>query len=728
MKIKRLLALFLALLLILPGAVHSAEATGKRAAQNYNIVIVTDCSTSLVEGNRSDPDSYRFEAISMFLGLLPESGNNVSAIVFGGTNSTTDNSDKSMRSGLKLNTELLPMDSKEDKQDLVEQIRAVPTRGYTDIGTALLAAAEKLDGMTAKNGLKSIIVLFTDGYTETADKKKNPGASLEELPVYAKSLENGDKAVELIKKNDITLCGVYLQGNSSDSENSEVLDLVRRANDLPDTASASQIEELYIPVKEAASLQEAYRRFFTVISGTEAETFTGEKEFVIPGMGVTDINLQVSVTDVSLKKAQKQLDQVSVSIVRPDMTEVDTKTMSRIQYKGKNFMIFKLNDPEAGVWRVRVDGPEGVKLESSLMINADVSASMSLPGEAEGLRIKEPMEVFAQLYHKGQCLPDAEAYRQYECFLEVYRDDDPQVKKIPLIYQADRNGFLYRVMVENYGIYYARVVFQCGSAVRVVTETEIWDFRNEVPDAPRVQEVPVTLSLLSKGVARVDLAALVQDEETIPAENITVNYGRYDASACSREGNILTIDGAIGGSGSIYVTYLDMGGAETMTELKIVYTDNSVREMMFVGLALVVMYLLWMLLRWLYRKSMKLEGSLEVELPLVEHSCALRFSAQEAMGCNLKSLLRRHRYELTVQARLADYTEADIDAFMKSYRRVLSRIRFSAVRDRSTGIKQCRVIGAGSRRSVDTLADQGYVSVELEGRWLPMRVIYLRFS
>ena len=129
MKIKRLLALFLALLLILPGAVHSAEATGNRAAQNYNIVIVTDCSTSLVEGNCSDPDSYRFEAISMFLGLLPESGNNVSAIVFGGTNSTTDNSDKSMRSGLKLNTELLPMDSKEDKQDLVEQIRAVPTRG-----------------------------------------------------------------------------------------------------------------------------------------------------------------------------------------------------------------------------------------------------------------------------------------------------------------------------------------------------------------------------------------------------------------------------------------------------------------------------------------------------------------------------------------------------------------------------------------------------------------------
>ena len=729
MKWKRIPALLLVMLLVLSAAAHPQAAKNLSTAEKYNIVIVTDCSTSLIKGNKSDPEAYRFEAISMFLGLLTESGNNVSAIVFNGTTSTTDNSDESMRQGLRLNTELAPLNGMEEKQALVEQIRDVPAKGYTDIGTALLAAAEKLDGMTAENGLRSIILLFTDGYTETKDKQDNPDAPMEELPVYSKSIENGNKAVEIIRENEIMLCGVYLQGESKDSENSEVLDLVRRANNIPDTASAAQVKELYIPVKEASSLPDAYKKFFTVISGTEAEPFEGEKEFTIPGKGVTDVNISLLISDVSLRQARRQLDDIQVTITRPDKSVMDTREMSRTQYAGRNFLIYKLQEPQSGVWTVRVEAPEGVELESSLIINADVSAVMELDVSKTGYQIKEPLEVFAQLQQDGRSLPDADAYEQYTCTLEVYRDGDDEVKEIPLSYDPERNGFSYRVMVENYGIYYARVVFRCGSAVSVVSETEIWDFSNETPVAPNEQEIPVMLGLFSTGIAEVDLAALVEDEERIPEENITVNYGRYDPAACTREGNILTVDATIGGSGSIYVTYRDIGGAETMTELKIVYTDNSQRDILILAAVIVLLVLLWKLLGWFRRKSMKLEGKLMLDLPIGDQTCPLQLDAQQAVGYDLNKLLRRNRYDLLVQARRLDYSDEQVDAFLRRHRGRLARIKISSVRDREHGIERCRIAGAEGRGSVQELSPQEeYVLIELKGCRTPMRVTYDRYS
>ena len=198
MKFRRLFAGILFLLLLVQAVPVRASVNQTETQKHYNIMIVMDCSHSLnnPKGIMSDPQGFRYDATSMFLDLLSDSGNNVGAIVFNSTLSTSDCSDETMRQGLQLNTGVLSMNSAADKEYLMQQIRSIEPGGFTDIGTALLAAAEHLKGMEAKNGLESIIILFTDGATETVDKYKN----LAEQPVYAQSLKNRDAAVELIRQ------------------------------------------------------------------------------------------------------------------------------------------------------------------------------------------------------------------------------------------------------------------------------------------------------------------------------------------------------------------------------------------------------------------------------------------------------------------------------------------------------------------------------------------------
>ena len=116
-----------------------AEATSV-AANRYNVVLVIDKSGSLRDGNGSgtDPEGLRFDAMKLFLGLLTETGNHVGVVAF----------DDEIRfdSGLRI------VDSLDEKKELVSAVEALGTSYDTDIGGAVLRAAELLHGMREENG------------------------------------------------------------------------------------------------------------------------------------------------------------------------------------------------------------------------------------------------------------------------------------------------------------------------------------------------------------------------------------------------------------------------------------------------------------------------------------------------------------------------------------------------------------------------------------------------
>lgn len=139
--------------------------------QKFNVALVLDGSGSLVSNsNGTDNDGLRYEAIQLFLALLSDQGNEVSAIVF------DDDSENYL-----LNTDVEQVSGKEEKLDLSQKIKDAGTGGDTDIGSALLTAVERLEAVNNDN--ESIIILFSDGRTDLGGDEK----------AYEQSLVNKDK-------------------------------------------------------------------------------------------------------------------------------------------------------------------------------------------------------------------------------------------------------------------------------------------------------------------------------------------------------------------------------------------------------------------------------------------------------------------------------------------------------------------------------------------------------
>jgi len=728
MRFRKMTALLLALLLLLAAAtpvLASEDETTKESIskadasqERFNIVFVTDNSGSLVNGNKSDPDNYRHDAISMFLDLLPDSGNNVAAIVFSGTDSETDNSDANMESEcLVLNTELEPINSREDKDALMEKITAKKPSGHTDIGTALLAAAKKLDGMTEKNGLRSIIVLFTDGFTQTADKIANDEKSESkrkdpsELPVYSKSIANREKAEQIIVENGITLCGVYLSGKEGKPEDNEILNLVRRANQCDEGLSLGSLEELYIPVSNAESLTMAYKSFFSLITGTRATEFTGEYSFEVPGMGVEEININLIALGSTKKENQKIMDQTTLSIIRGDQTEIVGKELAQLLSEGSSYAVYKLQDCEPGIWKLRVNTPDLNKIESSLLISTSVSASMSVKKDTDAFLINRPVSVAAQLFSNGEALPNREAYRQYECVLEIRKADegDRVWKTIPMEYQPDTNSYACRIMMDSFGDFHSRVVFRCGSAIQIAANSEAWSVRNENPQAPEVEPVSLVLSLTSPGTGEINLRDLVTDREDGKNVDIAVNGAGYDPDAWSYDdvSGVLYFDGVVGGSGVIYVVYTDTHGGTTTTELRVGYTDRSKEELQMLLVLLVavlaVIFVVAFAARIIKRHCTHLQGSIKADVFLGEKRITLILQAQDCLYSDLYQILKRKKARLVKEADWIGIDEAAVDAFLSDGKRKLSGIRFGTKVNRRSKTEVCYATGITGKRSVTEL-------------------------
>lgn len=718
MRSIRFFALLLCLLLLLQTAPLRTAAAPAETEQRYNIMIVTDCSGSLLNGIRSDPQGHRYDAMAMFLDLLTESGNNVGAIVFNSTTSTTDTSEDTMREGLQVDTGLLVINSDTDRENLMQKIRSITPGGYTDIGTALLAAAEYLKGMEAKNGLESIIILFTDGATETKDKYLH----LAEQPVYAQSLKNRDAAVDLIKQEGITLCGVYLRTEQIDLENNEVLQLVREANGFDSSASVNKVGDLFIHVQEAYSLADAFERFFTLVSGTGTKPFEGETGFRIPGEGIEEVNISVTVQGDTLEQCRGYIDQLQVTLIRPDNTEYSSRELGAIASLGNSYAVYKLqgSDLESGPWSVKVQCP-GATLRSSIFINPNVSAEVSFSADPSTLPLRTPISANARLTHSGTPLANADDYQEYTCTLYVQDDTDPDKEwPVEMFYDSAANAFVCQLQLESYSNYNVYAEFKCGESIKLRTPYTYWSIRNEAPVAVSSYPVPITHGLFSSGTAEVNLYDLVSDKEDKDEElDIRFDCGKYAEEALSRNDGMLTIDGVIGETGDVNVIFTDTAGAETITQLNIVYTNNMARDLaiIFVSIAVLVVTIgfLWSKKKYRDRVGGKLPGQLVIKLPITQYTLVpLSVLAQNCVHRNLYDILTENREDLDSNALDYRCTKDELDQFLHINRKLLSDIRISVTQLPKTSRTACRLTGLpGSESQIDLTTESPTVDIRL---------------
>lgn len=753
--------LCLSLVLSLAAVPASAEEAASGGNGTYNIVLAMDCSGSLIQGNCSDPDGYRYEAVSMFLDMLTESGNIVSVILFNGNTSLTDTSDQAMESGLRENTPLEELTCQDDKDALKSFIKnktfnGKPAAGYTDYGTALKAAAEKLEGLSKQNGKPSVIILFTDGFIETKDKVTSPkGTPDSQLPVYSKALENLATAESKILQEGIELCCVYLDYANEELTPEELedrretaeklLDMVRRANDCAEFASVEQVGDRFIHVTDASSLPDAYRRFFAVFSGAKQIPFRDRHIITIPQSGVGELNISIIASGISMDHSRSLLDQLSLTITRPDRTSVSSAELSEMISRSSTYAVCKIRDLVPGDWIIEVDSPAGYdRISSNLILNVDASASMRFSADPDKSVKGKPFMVSATLASADQTLTDASAYAGYQCTLYLRNITTGQSFECPMGYVSSMKGYACEVTPQSFGEYSAQIVFRCGDDIELAVAPVSWSVFNHDPVAPADLTVPITVGLGAQGYAEVNLRTLetdvtepgaadeprVTDAETALSDlAIQVDLNGYNPDAVEQNGDVMRINGAVGKGGVIQVTYHDTDGGSCTTELRIDYTDNTVKDVLLVILAIVLIFAVLLLLRLVKHKFTRLDGRLSIVLPLANTAgIPLKRDAQDSLNFSLKAILEESLGSLVIGASERGCPDGTVQKFLEQNDHVLSNVKIRAAYSKEKKRFLCLIVGAEGRGSRKILSNGESVEIAIRDSRHPLRITYERYQ
>ena len=589
MRRRQIIVILLLLCLTLPWLSLESKAAGS-VLDGWNIMFVVDGSGSLVSRNNgqtpTDPNGLRYEAVNAIIDMLPEEGScNAGAIVFS-ANPTKDASDANMRQCILLNTGLSPISGRNDKRWLEEQIQSTMARssgGATDFCTALMVAQEIL--ANANNGKPSAIFLFTDG------KLALNGGTTEK-----QALENGHAAAQAISatledgdpNNDIKLCGVFLN-NEGKVTSTLLKELVRES--LGNLPASSALEEHYVEIRSADDMFEATEQFARILgidipTGTFVITDSQDFEFRVPGVGVSEA--QIYVRSV---KGHKLPEQMAVTITRPDGSSLTTAEMGRVCYSSSYYQLYKLKQPESGLWKGHIELPlnNEVGIMYKPIMFYDIDAEMEVTPSAN-LHVNSDITIDAYLAQGGVRLTDPRYYQEYTC-QAVFTDLVSGQETVVDIPKNANGSFQLQTKLDQYTTLEAKIVFNCGDEIHVFSDAVVWDLNNHVPTCVGRTDKTIRYGLLSSGEATLDLSEPkygIHDVED-PFDDLTIRIVNPMAGVSLSLGGELTISAkdnkALNGQ-TVELEISDTQGAATTLRISVETRNTTTRVLTIAGILL----------------------------------------------------------------------------------------------------------------------------------------------
>lgn len=604
---KKLLSIVLTIMLlsVFFSAAYAEDSAG--TDKRWNIMLVVDGSGSLFSGPTTDPDGLRYEAIDDLLGILQDDGNYVGAMVFS-ANSSNDDSDEHMLSGIRMNTGMIPFDSKApdggDPKDYINSaLRNAPmdygTGGTTDIGTALLVATETLKEAQAQNGLKSIVFLFTDGVTE-----------LNYPDTYEKSLENMHSAEEMMLENQIQLCGVFLNKDGQ-SNSTEVRDMVCAANGYDN--NTLDLGDLYIEIEDSASCHAAMEKFMRLLnfSISPAVPVPGVVTFKVPGTGVEEASIRIYSTDGSTLPKD-----LSVSITSPSGKEFSGATLEGICRSGRTFKNYKLVNPDVGIWEVAVDTKDGesVGVVCELVFAMSREAIMESNPKPDELHSNMDVRVSAYLGKDGVKVTDMTEYDGYQCYL-VIKDQKTGEETLFEIPQESNGQFAKTFHLDTYGSYEVYVQFVCDS-ISIQSDSAVWELENRPPHV-YMSSLNIKYGLFLRDTYTYNTEDDIYDDEDGHDLTVTMDSDSCNLDAISFDGTNMIVDAANIGDGTIEVTATDSQG---LSDYSYLYVRTQNITLWLILLILLVIAVAFAVVVLVMRNRPKLEGKFTLTFSVEDDS------------------------------------------------------------------------------------------------------------
>lgn len=596
-------------LMCMPGRVDAANAD----ESDFNVALVIDgsgsLSSDLVGAEATDPSNMRYDAISLFLALLTNDGNYVDAIVFNHTPT------------FLLNTGMQPISGKDAKESLSQAIRSVNVYGDTDIGTALLQAVNAVADQSASNGLKPAVILFSDGRTDLGSDQD----------AYNASIANKEAAIAKAQENGIPIFTICLQ-----------------ATDVADPSELQSISERtsgdFVVVNSASDLARAFESFYGLIfpsSSTDrvdlrfGDDGILEYGFKVPEYGAREVNIILNGADLS-----------SAQLNTPS-SMMDANAIASCTMSGGAYSVVKLVDPERGDWRLGLRGTPGATVTANVIYNVDVSAQLSVAGDATELDQASSTTVVARLYQSGAAVQDASVTQDYSATLIVTNLADGTTSSIDM--KPCEDGSFSATFGSDIPASYGLSAHLASGELSLDTNSIELSFSNSAPQLTKGDSVESSaiVTPISGGSVELDLADYFTDAQDGSNLAYSIVSSQLDGDSATLDGSKLTVRTADSKSGALVVRAADSQGATAQLTVQMKVTDT---RPFFVVLVVGVIVAAGVIfgLAWWRKTHIRFKGSISVRNANVELAGGkilghirgkvplARFSVQDGGGFNAK--------------------------------------------------------------------------------------------
>lgn len=412
----------------------------------YNIMLLIDKSGSMHD---TDPEGMAKSAACQFVDQLCETYNDLAASTYIGVMAFS-------RSAEAISS-LTKLGEGDNAGELKSQISNIVyddhNTGGTDLGTAIYEAAQMLQKQSSEES-KKMIVMFTDGYSEKADK--------------AISEENREKALEIAKSlgSDIYIVGLNHGGKIEEEGKEEIYYIADSAQvgdgiEEKDENDKNPVEGMvnYLITDSMGPVRNFYGKIYAKMRGSVIQ-FTQEHQFSVVSAGVYEADVTV-YSDFPIR---------DVVLIDPDNNSRREDGETLFGEGDDYYKVVKIKNPQLGTWTVSVT-TEDESYQSYVIqfygIEAAVKATWGdrtefgdagVDSEHIGQLILTPM-------FKGEPYRDDSMKENFKAEFEVCREQ--RCETFPMHYEEESGKFVGFFGVEQ-GKYHIIATLSDDNMKRVV--------------------------------------------------------------------------------------------------------------------------------------------------------------------------------------------------------------------------------------------------------------------
>ncbi|MDR3541552.1 MAG: VWA domain-containing protein [Desulfosporosinus sp.] len=387
------------------------STSGDNGKKDINLVIVLDRTRSL---QQTDPNRLSQEAAKLIIDLIVQNGSKVGLVQY--TDKVIDRLD------------LTAINRQGEKNKLKSYLDGlgVPNGQSTDISTGLKEGVAMLAGLeTLEN---PVIILFTDGKNDLNASDRT----------QAISQRDQEQSLNTARKKGILIYTIGL--NADGSVDKERLSRIAR-----ETGGKSYI------VDRASDLPEIISNIYTDALGYKVLSF-GSDIIALSGNFAT---YKFDVTNSSVADANIVIyknGDVQAKLIKPDGTEVSWDNERFIAAPSRNYISYKIPNPNPGQWRLMVKGTQNEAVKISLLYNYDVAIQMDQLSSSIFTGTEIPVK--ANFIRQGRAIEDKNLYKDMSAVAVVENISANTSVKIPLTAgEKDYQGQIKFEQPGDYSVY-----------------------------------------------------------------------------------------------------------------------------------------------------------------------------------------------------------------------------------------------------------------------------------